>query len=233
MSASRSVQPDGAGFHALGEDTLLLRLGERVDPALNGRVHALAAQLRLAAPAWLREVVPAYASLALTLDPDAFPDGDGIAQAERWVRAQLEAAEDPAPTVDPRVVEIEVHYGGDGGPDLDDVAAHCGLDAADVVRRHAAPSYRVAMLGFAPGFPYLLGLDPALAVPRLARPRTCVEAGSVAIGGGQTGVYPRPGPGGWRVIGRTEAVLFDAARDPPSLLRAGDRVRFIPLRIAR
>lgn len=233
MSGGASTLAAGASVHRLGEDTLLLRLGDRVDPVLNARVHALATRLRRAPPAWLRELAPAYASLALTLDPDAFPGDGGLVRATQWLREQLEDVGDAAPTGLAREVAIEVRYGGEHGPDLEAVAAHCGLDAAEVVRRHTAASYRVAMLGFAPGFPYLLGLDPALTTPRLARPRTRVEAGSIAIGGGQTGIYPRPGPGGWRVIGRTDAVLFDADRDPPSLLRAGDRVRFMPLRAAR
>ena len=97
-----------------------------------------------------------------------------------------------------------------------------------MIELHADCEYRVAMLGFAPGFPYLLGLDPRIATPRLATPRFRVEAGSVGIGGEQAGIYPRPGPGGWRIIGRTEVVLFDPARNPPSLLAAGDRLRFVP-----
>ncbi|HET9482549.1 MAG TPA: 5-oxoprolinase subunit PxpB, partial [Xanthomonadales bacterium] len=126
----------------------------------------------------------------------------------------------------PRTVVIPVCYGGDSGPDLDAVAKHTGLSAHDVVARHAAGDYRVAMLGFQPGFPYLIGLDPALATPRHATPRPRVAAGSVGIGGAQTGVYPREAPGGWQLIGRTPLALFDAARKPPALLAPGDRVRF-------
>ena len=124
--------------------------------------------------------------------------------------------------------EIGVRYGGEDGPDLAAVAEYAGLSPRQVVERHAAGEYRVAMLGFAPGFPYLLGLDPRIAMPRLSTPRQRVEAGSVGIGGTQAGIYPRSGPGGWRIIGRTDAVLFDPARDPPSLLAPGDRVRFVP-----
>jgi KipI family sensor histidine kinase inhibitor len=119
-----------------------------------------------------------------------------------------------------------VCYGGESGPDLDAVAEHAGLSRDDVIARHAAAEYTVAMLGFAPGFPYLLGLDRALQVPRRPSPRTRVPAGSVAIGGAQTGIYPRELPGGWHLIGRTPLVLFDPAREPPCLLAPGDRVRF-------
>ncbi|WIG55610.1 MAG: Allophanate hydrolase 2 subunit 1 [Rhodanobacteraceae bacterium] len=121
---------------------------------------------------------------------------------------------------------IPVCYGGDCGPDIDAIAEHAGLVRDEVIARHAAAEYTVAMLGFAPGFPYLLGLDAALHVPRRATPRTRVPAGSVAIGGAQTGIYPCELPGGWHLIGRTPLALFDPRRDPPCLLAPGDRVRF-------
>jgi KipI family sensor histidine kinase inhibitor len=123
-------------------------------------------------------------------------------------------------------IEIPVCYSPACAPDLDDLAAHAGLSRAEVVALHGAGDYRVAMVGFAPGFPYLLGLDPRLAMPRLATPRTHVPAGSVAIGGAQAGIYPNASPGGWRVIGRTPLALFDASRPSPCLLAAGQRVRF-------
>ena len=125
---------------------------------------------------------------------------------------------------DPRSVEIPVRY---DGPDLADVARRTGLSEHEVVTRHTAGAYTVAFLGFAPGFPYLRGLDPALRVPRHASPRTSVPAGSVGVAGEQTGIYPRASPGGWQLLGRTDLVLFDLDRDPPALLSAGDRVRFV------
>ncbi|MDE2055050.1 MAG: 5-oxoprolinase subunit PxpB, partial [Xanthomonadaceae bacterium] len=132
----------------------------------------------------------------------------------------------PTPPAGPNFVEIPLCYGGEYGPDLDAVAVHARLPRGDVIARHTATEYAVAMLGFAPGFPYLLGLDPALQVPRRTTPRTRVPAGSVAIGGAQTGIYPRELPGGWHLIGRTPLALFDPAREPPCLLAPGDRVRF-------
>ncbi len=128
-----------------------------------------------------------------------------------------------------RLVVLPVRYGGQDGPDLAAVARHTGLSEAEVVARHAAVEYLVLFIGFMPGFPYLWGLDSALATPRLATPRRQVPAGSVGIGGDQTGVYPTVSPGGWRLIGRTPQTLYDPAVDPPTLLRAGDRVRFVPL----
>ena len=130
------------------------------------------------------------------------------------------------PQVRGRVVEVPVCYGGEFGCDLDAVASHAGIDAACAIARHCAGEYRVAMLGFAPGFPYLLGLDPTLHMPRRAQPRLRVPPGSVAIGGAQTGIYPRELPGGWHLIGRTPVSLFDVEARPPSLLAPGDRVRF-------
>jgi KipI family sensor histidine kinase inhibitor len=218
---------EGRVLERLGEDALLLRLGSEIDPDTNARVHALAARVRASRPAWLRDLVPAYASLALFIDPAGFADDvDPLAAAIRWLEVLDGDAPVPAPEA-AGVIEIPVHYGGDDGPDLDEVARNAGMTVDEVVERHCAATYTVAMLGFAPGFPYLLGLDARLATPRLAVPRVSVPAGSVGIGGAQTGVYPRSGPGGWRLIGRAGMALFDAARDPPATLAPGDRVRFV------
>lgn len=221
------VQPPAFDAEPLGDTTLLLRFGERIDPASNMRVHAAAAALRAAALPGLVDIVPAYASLALRYEPAAWSEG-GAAPWRRFADAVRDALDMPADTSlrAAREVEIPVCYGGDHGPDLDTLANALGLDAADVVARHAAGDYRVAMLGFAPGFPYLLGLDAALHAPRHARPRTRVPRGSVAIGGAQTGIYPSELPGGWQLIGRTPLVLFDPRREPACLLAPGDIVRF-------
>ena len=220
MSAFR-VEP-------LGEDALLLRFADTIDAEANRRVHAVAAAIACARPAWLRELVPGYASLALAVDPDAPGDADPLARARAWLETLPPVDAHETETDAPEVV-VPVCYGGESGPDLDELARHAGLTPEDTIRRHAAGDYRVAMLGFAPGFPYLLGLDPALAMPRLRTPRTRVAAGSVGIGGTQTGIYPREGPGGWRIIGRTPVSLFDAARPTPSLVAPGQRLRFEPV----
>jgi KipI family sensor histidine kinase inhibitor len=127
------------------------------------------------------------------------------------------------------VVRVPTRYGGVHGPDLADVARLSGLPEGEVVRRHAAPVYRVHFLGFTPGFPYLGGLDPRLATPRLDSPRARIPAGSVAIGGVQTGVYPVESPGGWRIVGRTPLRLFDPRWPAPFLLAPGDGLRFVPV----
>ncbi len=222
-----------ATIERLGDAALLLRFGDRIDAAVNRRVHAWAAMLSSQAPDWLIELTPAYASLALHVDVAHSFESDPLDAAIAWISARLSQ---PLPdTIEDavRTLAIPVLYGGDEGPDLAALSAHAGITIEDAVARHTSVDYSVAMLGFAPGFPYLLGLDATLAMPRMSTPRTRVPAGSVGIGGTQTGIYPQAGPGGWRLIGRTPLRLFDVARDPPSLLRAGDRVRFVAIDAAR
>src|SRR5690348_11690275 len=210
----------------LAEDALLLRFGQVIDPKINGRVHAAAARLRASALPGIVEIAPAYATLLLRFDPRVYEKGSGsFCRAVQSVLATPSKQNEPDP-FSGREIEIPVCYGGAHGPDLEEVAEHAGLDPQQVIERHAAREYTVAMLGFAPGFPYLLGLDRALHTPRRVTPRTRVPAGSVAIGGAQTGIYPRELPGGWILIGRTPLVLFDPQRDPPCLLAPGDRLRF-------
>lgn len=215
----------GIRCEAIAEDALLLRFGERIDVAINDAVLAAAARLQQALPQL--ECVPAYASLLLRFDPLAW-HSDHRAPPHERVQAAVRAALEDTETVTaaPRMVEIPVCYGGAFGPDLDALAAHAGLDAEAAIALHAGVDYRVAMLGFAPGFPYLLGLDQRLAMPRRADPRRRVPAGSVAVGGSQTGIYPAELPGGWQLIGCTPLRLFDANAASPALLQAGDRVRF-------
>ena len=213
----------------LGDQALLLRWGAVADVDANRRVHAFAAKLRQARPPWLVDCVPAYASLAVFVAIDGMRGNDPLATVGERLLALVAEGDAQLATATSRLVEIPVVYGGEHGPDLDDVATASGLTAAQVVEAHAQVEYLVAMLGFSPGFPYLLGLDARLAVPRLATPRTRVPAGTVGIGGTQTGVYPNEGPGGWRLVGRTPLVLFDAKREPPALLLPGDRVRFVPI----
>lgn len=179
------------------------------------------------------ETVPAFASVAVHYDPREVPDDDTSPSDERSSYERFAAAvaaslrdltEESLP--EPRTVEIPVCYGNEYGPDLDEVARQHQLSPEAVVALHVGGTYRVYMLGFAPGFPYLGGLAPAIATPRRAEPRTAVPAGSVGIGGSQTGIYPLVLPGGWQLIGRTPLRLFDPAREPPTLLAVGDAVRF-------
>jgi KipI family sensor histidine kinase inhibitor len=163
---------------------------------------------------------PAYASVLIDFDPRRYTHE----QIERLVRDCLESP--AAPDAPSRLIEIPVRFGGESGPDLEDVARHTGLAAERVVELFTSAVYAVYFVGFSTCFPYLGGLPAELATPRLPAPRKHVPEGSVAIGGSQAGVYPLASPGGWRVIGRTSLALFDRKATPPPLLRMGDRVRF-------
>jgi inhibitor of KinA len=214
----------------LGDSAVLVRVGDALDAATHARVRAVCAALDREPIAGLVELVPAYTAVAVHYDPDAFADAAGgpfagvaAALAERL--AHLEVAAPPPG----RLIEVPVRYGGDDGPDLDEVAQHAGMTPAEVVRAHAGAQYEVYMIGFAPGFPYLAGLPEQIAMPRRNSPRLAVPAGSVGIGGQQTGIYPLETPGGWRIIGRTSLRLFRPEADPPTLLQLGDRVRFVPV----
>jgi KipI family sensor histidine kinase inhibitor len=189
----------------------------------NESARALYDRLRELRLADVEDVVPAAASVLVLLRAGVKPPPDLL--------SALESAEIAAPTGAARKPcdhEIEVAYGGDAGPDLADLARLHDLEESAVVELHVSIQYTVGFLGFSPGFAYLIGLPAALATPRLATPRTRVPAGSVAIGGEFTGIYPRATPGGWRILGRTDVSLFDPHVDPPTRLLAGDRVKFVP-----
>jgi len=226
------VEPPPAEILPAGDSACLVRLGQGAEPATTARVHALLAALDAAPPAGLRDLAPAYASLLVQFDP-LVTTRDAVRQAILEAQARLAQARsaqshgNAAPKR--RVVSVPVCYGGTDGPDLEEVARLVGLPVEEVVRRHAAARYDVAFLGFLAGFPYLSGLPPELVAPRLATPRMLVPAGSVALAGGQTGIYPVASPGGWRLIGHTPLRLFDPAAEPPSLLRPGDQVRFVAI----
>ena len=219
-----------ARIQALGDCALLLSFGERLDPALNTLALAATAALRAADLPGIRDIAPAYASICVQYDPSAWMDAAAKQSPHTRIALRISAIVDnlSIPRTESAVAatDIPVCYGGDFGPDLDALATHAKLSHAEAIARHCATEYRVAMLGFAPGFAYLLGLDVTLHMPRRAAPRVRVPAGSVAIGGAQTGVYPCELPGGWQIIGRTPLTLFDAARDQPALLGPGQRVRF-------
>ena len=194
---------------------------EGFDAEVSERIHGLAADLRTRGA--FTEVMPGYDSLVASFDAATLPlDG-----ARRRVENALRRVTDDAPVAG-RLVDIPVHYGGEHGPDLDALADAKGLSPSDVVERHAAREYRVCMMGFIPGFAFLSEVDPALRHPRHATPRAHVPAGSVGIANWQTGIYGLDSPGGWQIIGRTDAVMFDASRARPFLVEAGDRVRFVP-----
>lgn len=208
----------------LGERVWLVEFGLIVDEDVNRRVIALTTWIHEQRWPGVRDVVPAFASLAVH-----FSGAADAAAIETRIRERV--AEPFA--VDHRrgvVVEIPTRYGGVDGPDLDHVASLAGVSPREVVDRHVAATYHVFMLGFLPGFPYLGPVDPVIRVPRRSSPRTRVPAGSVGLAGAQTGIYPQESPGGWQIIGRTTTPLFDATAASPSVLTPGDRVRFVPER---
>jgi len=205
----------------LAESAVLVEIGESIDPGVTARVMALTAALDDAAVPGIIDLVPSYTTLLISFDP-LLVEPDELSVTIRL----LATSPSVDLTVPPRVVEIPARYGGSGGPDLEDVAAHTGLGVAEVIARHTGADYMVACMGFAQGFAFLAGLPPELATPRISNPRTRIPPGTVGIGGAQTGVYPLATPGGWRLIAHTPRRLFDLTRDEPFLLRPGDHVRF-------
>ena len=202
-----------------GPNAILLKFADLPSDAAFARARALTAALERNPPPGLIDYVPAFTSMLLEF-ASGVPDGISKLIEELESASALELPAEP-------IKEISVVY---NGPDLRHVAQTHGLTTMEVIELHAVPTYKVYMLGFSPGFPYLGDLDPRLHTPRLASPRPRVAAGSVAIGGSHTGIYSVETPGGWNIIGFTEAKLFDANRERPCLLQAGDRVRFIPQR---
>jgi KipI family sensor histidine kinase inhibitor len=198
-------------------------LGEAIDPETNRRARALASALSQAPLAGVREVFAAYHCAQVQFDPAQVEPGQVQAWADETLTS-LPHTTDQAPCV----VEVPVVYGGEHGPDLDFVASHTGLTPQEVIERHSATGYLCYVVGFTPAFPFLGGMDPDLACPRLDSPRLDLPPGAVGIGGAQTGLYPMGGPGGWRIIGRTPLLVYDPRRDPPGLIKAGDMVRFKP-----
>ena len=210
-------------IRAAGDSAFVVELGAAIDPALNARVIAIAARLREARIAGVRDVISSYASVTVCFDPLRIDIGELTGAMRRHV-----AAEAPEPASAPPPKEVPVVYGGAFGPDLEAVARHARCSPDDVVRWHAAPVYRVYLLGFVPGFAYLGRVDGRIAMPRRDSPRLRVPIGSVGIAGSQTGIYPAETPGGWQLVGRTTVRPFDPARDTPFLFSPGDTVRFVP-----
>ena len=211
-------------YKPAGDSALLVVFGSEIDLQTNQKVHELDKLLRQTALDGVGESIPTYTSLLLYYDPCKL----GYGQVLDWVKQQMDVIP-PFNPANSRLVEIPTRYGGEFGPDLEHVASHNQLSLEEVIRIHSTPEYPVYMMGFTPGFPYLGGMDSAIATPRLSTPRTHVPAGSVGIAGSQTGVYPIESPGGWQIIGRTTLSLFDITRETPFLLTPGDRVKFVPV----
>ncbi|HET9418553.1 MAG TPA: 5-oxoprolinase subunit PxpB [Chthoniobacterales bacterium] len=223
----------------LGDSALILRVRENFEGAPEETLNAVLRTQRCLEATQLPgviELAPAYTTVAVFYDPTSAveagaPHDDVFGWYERRIRDALKSVarvrdRGPAQPRRERPVEIPVCYDTEFAPDLNDVARHAGRSTQEVVDLHSGAQYRVHCVGFTPGFPFLGGLDPRVATPRRSTPRKEIAAGSVGIGGAQTGIYPVKSPGGWNIIGRTPLRLFDPQKDPPALLRAGNRVRF-------
>lgn len=235
--------PASPRIEALGDSALRIVLGDALEPSVNRRACALAERIAFAAASGqlpgVTDVLPAFVVVGVHYRAEAITTAkyeSPFAALSRQLRALLP---DPEPemlldevasiaSITSRLIEIPVCYGGEFGPDLEETAATCGMRADELIAMHQNPSevQRVYMIGFAPGNPYIGRLDPALAIPRRASPRTSMPLGSVCIANRQSVVYPLAAPGGWNMIGRTPLRLFDIDRDEPCLLRPGDRIRF-------
>jgi len=212
-----------------GDSMLLVELEPVIDPVINERAILLAARLRSRWARGVRDVAPGYATVGIHFDPLQ----TDLAALERTIESEFALLADLDAIAGREVIDIPVHYGGAHGPDIEQVAEHAGCSIEDVIARHSQRTYRVYMLGFVAGFAYMGRVDPTIAMARHRVPREKVPAGSVGIAGLQTGVYPVESPGGWQLIGHTTSVMFDSGRDRPSLLAAGDLVRFVPIGAGR
>jgi inhibitor of KinA len=207
----------------MGDSAFVIRFGEIISPAIHERVVEALHAFESCRDRWVVDLVPGYASVMVIYDAlQAGPE-----DVRRWITEALPHAH-PRPRSH-RVIEVPVWYHPSVGPDLEPLAHEKGLTVDALVALHTQPEYLVYMLGFRPGFPFLGGLDPRLFSPRLSTPRAVVPAGSVGIGGQQTGVYPVKSPGGWRLLGRTPLRLFSPEAEPAFALGVGDRVRFVSI----
>jgi KipI family sensor histidine kinase inhibitor len=205
-----------------GDNALVIMLGNKIEEALNKRIHSIALAIEEAKPEWLIEVVPTYTTICIYYDPILI----NYEKLKREVKSFLKAK---AREKKSRIVDILVAYGKENGPDLEFVARYNNLSIEEVIEIHSKPLYRVYMLGFLPGFAYLGGMDERIATPRLEEPRVKVPAGSIGIAEKQTGFYSIESPGGWRLIGKTPLKLFDQSKEPPTLVLPGDYIKFTPI----
>ena len=208
----------------VGDAALTVEFGNSIHPDLNERVYALEQALKSCGLASLVEMVPTYRSLLIYFDPS----NETFETMKLKVQGFLSNLH-PVQLQNHQIISIPTIYGGEFGPDLAFVAEYNHLAIKEVIQIHSSRDYRIYMMGFTAGFPYLGGMDPRIATPRLEEPRKETPAGSVGIAGNQTGIYPITSPGGWRIIGRTNQKLFNPAEENPFLLSPGDVIRFVPV----
>lgn len=212
-------------YYPLGDSAVVIELGKEISTDIHRQVMAIAAFLEAYSFEGFTEYVPAFTTVTVFYDP-LVTDCETVTSLLKEMQEELAGEE---MTEDAAVVEIPVLYGGPQGPDLSFVATKAGIPETEVIALHTDATYLVHLIGFAPGFPYLGGLNEKIASPRKDVPAVKIPAGSVGIAGMQTGIYPIETPGGWQIIGQTPLKLFDVGRNPPALLKAGDRLRFVAI----
>lgn len=211
-------------FLTAGDSSMLIEFGDEISKEINRKITATIQMMREQHIEGVVDTIPAFCSLLINYDPRIV----SYEQLEERMR-QLVRLDIPAEQAQKRVIEIPVCYGGEYGPDLENIAELAGLTKEEVIRIHSSEEYLIYMLGFLPGFAYLGGLDERIHTPRLANPRIKINAGSVGIGGSQTGIYPLDSPGGWQLLGMTPVKVYDPVREVPILYEAGDYIRFVPV----
>ena len=207
-----------------GDSSLLMEFEQTISPEVNARISALIRLIREQQIEGIVDIIPSFCALLVNYDPRVMPYDRISMRLSELASLEVQAQEYAA-----RVFEIPVCYGGDYGPDIDHIAERAGLSQDEVIKIHSGRDYLIYMLGFMPGFPYLGGLDESIHTPRLETPRVLIHAGSVGIGGAQTGIYPINSPGGWQLLGRTPIKTYEPTREVPILFEAGDYIRFVPI----
>ena len=207
-----------------GDSALLIEFGKEINPETNRKITAIVQLMREQHIEGIVDVIPAFCSLLINYAPRVLSYEELKERMENLLKMETKTE-----TTRKRIFEIPVCYGGEYGPDIDNIAEHAGLSVNEVIKIHSSKDYLIYMLGFLPGFTYLGGLDERIHTPRLASPRLTIRAGSVGIGGSQTGIYPLDSPGGWQLMGLTPVRTYDPERQTPILVEAGDYIRFIPI----
>lgn len=207
-----------------GDKALVIEFSDKISDEVNSKVRSMMIAIEQRKINGIVEITPTYRSLMVHYNPLKVKYNDLI-NSLKEIEQDLGNIEIPAP----RVIEIPTLYGGEYGPDIENVSSHNNLSIDEVIKIHTSRDYLIYMIGFTPGFPYLGGMDEKIATPRLKTPRTKITGGSVGIAGNQTGIYPIDSPGGWQLIGKTPLKLYDPNRNPPILLQSGDYIKFVEI----
>lgn len=207
-----------------GDSSLLIEFGNEISTEINQKITATVQLMKEQHIEGVVDIIPAFCSLLINYDPRVISYDELKNRMRDLVKVDIKAEAGRK-----KVFEIPVCYGGEYGPDIDNIAKHAGLSVKEVIEIHSSRDYLIYMLGFLPGFTYLGGLDERIHTPRLANPRVKINAGSVGIGGSQTGIYPLDSPGGWQLMGMTPVKTYDPDREVPILVEAGDYIRFVPI----